>query len=710
MPKLAIFRGHGAPPPPGPPLVGPSLSWTGVAGSGGAAPSTIPRTTAQVAANWFTPPNQKFAVNSVIGVAADCGGLFGSGQTGVAYVEFWVEGTVQRVTETVYIDTDVNGNTRSRQGFWITLNAAAAVAAHPTGTVSIYATAMPNDTNVQGILLGPANFYTRPTAYSVGAVKKVPTDYATLRLAIDTLSAAVHAGTYENWSIELETAGPHEGGFPTQTYNNYGFSIGFSKIFASPGIAATIRRGSSFDPYNTDAGGGNIAWAWYVGASNVEFGPGIEIDMHNFISIRSDKNWADHGAAWYFNGCKITNSAGTAATLYWNKDDHPVLSYTDVNGADIRTYAESITLEYQNGGPTNWMTNCFLKEGVSGPFGNPSFVEGCYTNGYTASFFFLNSIPSIRIGYSGGAMTAWIIKDFVSNGVGSLYLYTGGTGRSSPVLVKRYDFTKSPTVTPGAGGLWFNISDIVNDLNTNYGAAGWTATLLDDTRNTTGLGGSASIFDESVKSTTYDIPTSFDIHCEWVHYLGSIQNSLVRKNVDRDSRYSSNWFNQEAKQDGLDIIVRDNIWFNNSGGPVGTSSALGHHFVFTGNVLDGGITVYNGFNDAYCLFSNNFIGGGGIDNSGGWDPLMPCINNGSLNSTLPSGTNDSGNFTIVDNTQFQAAFTNVTIGDFRPDDSGTIVSHLKARLTLYDGRNNARASADAVGAWAVGYGPPVYPS
>jgi hypothetical protein len=652
------------------------------------------RTTAKPALRWWSPPRLRTSSDLVIGVDADALG-------GVAYVDFYVEGNVQRVTQTRFDDTDANGKPRSRVGYWMTLSNSAFLTKNATGAANIYAKATANDATMQARVIGPLVIYPRSSQFDWDKTVKPSGggDFTSFRAALDALIAAAP----ECGRITFMETGSYEGGSPTGSYNG---AKGFHRIAAAPGVTATIVHGARFDPTNASG-----IWDWYPGVSGVEFyGSGVVLDTHNWRQIITNST----ALGYWFNGCKVTNSAGTQNSLYWNKGAQPTFLASSFSSSDVPLYWTDATVEYVTapfGYATPLVTGCKINGVLSTTFDNAQFVADNYVANCSTSYF-RNQINALSISYSGAAATATISKDFAATGRGSLYLYANGA------LVKRYDFTDLPPATPGAGGLWFNISDIVNDINALGG--GWSASLLDDTRNATAIMGEQSFTNLNVKGAVQTLPSFFSFHDEWIHLRGSVENIILRNNICRASVFSTSFFNQEAGQNGLDIMVKGNVWENGGKGSGGTSGLAGRHLVFCNNILDGNATAPNTptsgpgglttiASDAYSLCAQNIIPGGIFYVGPGW-PAYPAMKDNIVLPGwvgMPAGPNDSGNVVCPDPATYAACFTSKAAGDYRP--AGLLLNNMKPRLDPWDGRVNGRAATDAIGAWASGYTAPTYP-
>jgi hypothetical protein len=238
------------------PVVGPAVAWNGTAKSGGTPPTDPTRTTAKPAIHWLMPSDLRLVSNVVIGVDADCSGTAGGSLFGVKQVDFWVEGTVQTVTSPMfYTDTDANGSSRTRWGYWIALNAAAFKAVSTTGEARIYATAVPNDTTMQSRVIGYDGYTSYDGNYPMSVFPRAAQndrsktvrldgtgDFTTLIAAIDDAATFV-AGGGEAPLITITQTGSYEAANTTRTIGA-GWPVAKSRcqIAAGSGVTATLGR------------------------------------------------------------------------------------------------------------------------------------------------------------------------------------------------------------------------------------------------------------------------------------------------------------------------------------------------------------------------------------------------------------------------------------------------------------------------------------
>jgi hypothetical protein len=669
-PKLAGGGGTSSSPPPPSTAgaIGPGASWTGAAGSGyaGAVPQDPVRTTAKPALQWWTPSRQRMSGDMTIGVDADALG-------GVAYVDFYVEGSVQRVTQTRLDDTDVNGKARSRVGYWLTLSNSAFVAKSPAGTANIYAKATANDTTMQARVIGPLVVFPRGSgvAWSKTVKPSGGGDFTSLVAAFQALNAAQP----ESAEVIIGETGTYELGIPT---GYYGGHTGYVTLRAVPGVTATLVRGSGFDPLNATTGGVK-AWEWWPWNGAIEFrGAGIVLDMKNWNSLRSN----DEQPHW-FNGCTIVNSIGTRDTLYWNLAPHPGLQISSFQNG-MRCYFTDGVSRYVDLGAPLMMTNWQAKDQLSGAHGDCHFIAGSYETGSDPRFF-TTLINAISVAYHGtGAAT--IVADVSAridcrvNGV--------SVGGGFPI-----------TLGNNPNAAYFHMSDVAAAISAIPGGA-WSATTLDNSRATWTL--TQSSYTLAVGATPINLVSIFDFHTEWFHNrVAGAENFLFRDNIVRRSFFTTNILNCEtAINDG---IARNNVW-ECTGQSFLNGSWGGYHVVMHNCYYDAPFPIYAG--DKYGSIAQTLFAGLSLGQGVTAVPTYPVLQNNIMGAASTLGGVQT-NVVVSDYTAFAALVVDKANGDFRP--AATLTSSPKPTLDSYDGRTNSRAQSDCVGPWAQGYSAPSYP-
>ena len=669
------------------PTVAPGAAWNGTALSGGTPPADPTRTTAKPAAQWLQPSELRMSGNIVIGVDADAKG-------GVAYVDFWVEGTVQRVAQSLYADTDINGKARKRLGYFISLNSAAFNAVSTTGSARIFATAVPNDATMQSRVIGNtlASFngdrqmtvFPRTTASdfakTIGASGK---DYTTLDAAIVAAKAA-NAEAAEFTLTDNAT-------YPLTTVATARYSgvKGFHVVKAATGVSATISRAV----FPT---GANTTWSIEPMFDGLEFrGSGITVDFRNFSTI-GNGSMVKPGR---FNGCNITNSIADSQSLYWNKGPGPQ------RGFGIASYIEECTFRYV-GDPLSYVLMAH---------GNNVFDTGgrIFTSTHGSSRNYINRVSiatyrtpvnAMTISYS-GIEAATITKTGNSDSGSFLLKINGAT-------VKTYPLGTLTTDT------WYDYQAIVNDINA-YGS-GWAATFQDNSRRASsmlgsGFGSTNGFTDVSVTSTPRQLDAWFDIHSDWFQMFtgGATRSNIVcRGNVMHNvvNNGMTTMFNDAPLQD---VVFDSNANYGGGASYYGQGSGHGpfSHFV-NRNYYGTESWVYGSANgsDTYCTFEQCVLGSIGTS-----DPSTVTlfkdnyIYYGFQGSSPWNVAPNSGNTLAAYNSSpaITALVTDGANGDFRA--VAPLLGISKARLSPFDGRLEARPLTGPPGPWASGFPAPIWP-
>jgi len=695
------------------PVVGPGGSWNGTALSGGTPPVDPTRTTAKPAAQWWQPSEVRASANVTIGVDADALG-------GIDYVDFWVEGTTQRVwQQNLYRDNDVNGLSRKRLGYWITLNNAAFTAVSTTGTVSIFATVQPTDSTMQARVIGYVRvnvgassgnngdrvmtFFPRPVGANtlandfgadffaqIGSGKP----YATLT---DARAAAVTAGA-EAALFELTDSTNYE--LPHLTSGAvYTGAKGFHVIRAASGVSATVRR-------EVFPGADEANYLINPRMEHLEFrGSGLTVDWLNFTTMGDFGTWA-RCCRW--NGCVITNSQGRDS-LYWNKGQV-------VGGRQVPcrpSYFEDCTIDN-----CTWLlTNAFLVTGnkchtMGGHlFTGTTFVANNYVSGLDSGYFRV-AVSAMTLSYTGGG--AGTADKTGSSDGGSLVL------KVDAVAVATYVLGYNSTDT------WYEIEDIVDDINANTGTTGFSATFIDGSRRATallgdGFGSSNGFTGRVINGTPTPLDTWFDQHSDLYQCytdgsnLGKRENVILRGNTARliAAEYPSNSGTLTFLFDApvQDFLILDSVFSGTAGTNSVPPSRAHSHFWIRNVILEAATSLQAATGDTYCRWEQCWLGEIGWAVASGATPFIfkdSLINvgfqDGGAGTAFDTATN-TGNSRHRPAVVLSTYTTSASTGDYRP--SGSMAT--KAKLSVYDGLLNARAATDAIGAVALGQGAPSWP-
>jgi hypothetical protein len=721
-----------------PPNVSPGALWNGAAATGynGTLPPTFTRTTAQPAVQWWTKLNSRFGdgTNLVVGIDAEA-------LIGIQKVDFYVEGTVQTVSApSLFVDTSpFDGTSRTRYGWWITINNAACIArtANATGALDLYAVATPNDATMQARRMGPLRVYSALKQYdwvttvNSGQAQQTttqPYNYQTIMAALDAGNVALTGGTAECCDIQYTQSGTFEGGVPAGFGGGHA-GKGLSRIWVNSANTARIVRynsgssfGTGFDPTRGRTGptttlenAKNDPWQWVIPISNIELvGSNLIIDMHNFFSI---SNWTSRNDVISV-ACHITNSSGTSVTSYWNGAFILGAEFQALGqGSLFNTYGESALVEFvtaaASAGFIGVDMQCNFDTCLSTPNGNPTFVSGgTYKNATLANEKYFRdygsgptaTTPILTVTYSGSAVTAWVVAT-MPNGIMSLF--TGDAGRANPVLVHTYTFagsnggggnpqSRGRQLTEGDANGWDFMTSVVADIHSGR-FANWDATYVDTLNrgfNTLALNGQDFSGTFDAKAST-PIPCFLDIHSEFIHYeAGSVfNNSLVRNKKIWNCGFGSFFINQENRPLLQDAYIV-NMAYDGQGTSTTPSSWAGSGCVLMGCDWDEGVQIQSGNSDAYTAIAN-FIGNriyatGAID--------ITCTN-------CVAGAGPAGTILLPDTTYatYAAQFNGSATGDFTIKAGSVTALNKVARLAgnLYDLTNRPFAATDYAGSVAA---------
>ena len=657
--------------------VGPGGSWTGAAGSGyaGAVPQDPVRVTAKPALQWWTPSRQRISSDTVIGVDADALG-------GVAYVDFYIEGSVQRATQTRYDDIDVNGKPRSRVGYWVTLSNAAFVAKAPAGAANIYAKATANDATMQARVIGPLVVFPRGAgvAWSKTVKPSGGGDFTSLAAA----RAQFLIDQPESAEIILAETATYD--LPVYT-NLFTGHTGYLVMRAAPGVTATLTRGTSF----TGAPAGSIgaweyAWNWMPFCGPIEFrGSGIVLDFKNWCSLMvfgPSPHW--------FNGCTLTNSAGRDQ-LSWNRQPHPGVKFLDNSVSGIDSYFTDVTVSYVSGLGGAMLTGMKAHDAWAN-HDQCRFIAGCYETGIDPSFFF-TAVNAISVAYN-GAGAATIVAD--QNGRTLDCRIDGvSVGGAFPLRFTCDQYGQRPTDT------YYDMGAVAAAISGIPGGA-WSASVVD--RSRAGVALLDAVGTHTVTAAPSFLPARFDLHTEWCHIISGypVENLIHRDNIVRRSYYTTSIWNAEGVL--RDAIIKGNVW--ECSRPSGLNGGFrGQHVVVANNHYDGPLQIgAAAYWDNYGLVAQN--ASSGMSQAGGWAAAPPKKDNITV-GTVPAGFNDTGNISLADYLAFTALVTDKIGGNFAP--ASQLANNPRPRIDVFDGIVGPRASSDAIGPWRIGAAAPSYP-
>jgi hypothetical protein len=713
--------------------LGPGSLWNGTPGSGfaGAPPQDPTRTTAKPVLHWWQPSQIRGVGPTLIGVIADAKG-------GISHVDFYVEGNVQaNVTQTYYTDTDVNGLSRTRPFWGINVDCAAACAAHPTGAIRVYAKAYANDGTIQPRVIGPLTIYPRATAYDWDkTVAASGADYTTLAAAMQAMKDALTTGGKECGRVTITQTGTYDMGSP-DVYQ-FPWSYGMSCITTSSGVTATIVRGTgNFDGYRGGVPQGtwnvNDPWVMFTYVDNIEFrGGGIVIDRKNFARIASSPyqntnplnlNPVDgsqnKSGNYLFNGCKITNSAGSWPQTYWNGGPAPSLYIMDLNGDPCTVWGQDCIVEYQFSAASFFQDgSVFNKVRKACGAGHimPNFIYGeYYTDSTKATEDYYNSTikNGMSITYSGANATQATAQVVYSDAAKQILLQAPAGITIATLNVRDPQAALWPRVADNS--YFVKFSDLVAYINAHNGSGGtcqgFQATLIDDTIPLVQMGGryGGGGFTQNVKGVPYTIQANYGMHTEWIVWQnGPTENALVWNCTVFNSGWSTSWVNWGGGAGHFkDISFKNNTFdygsstthnLGNGGSTFGSHACMEN--VTMTDVLQPG----QGFGtDSYSRITQ-VVALQTLPWNGSWSDNIPtnCVTAGDNVGPGTGMVNVNSGGAMNYSSHWSPLFANNAAEDWTPAPGWTLATHLFATVNPWAADMAQRGASDAAGAWKVG--------
>ena len=556
---------------------GPGPLWNGVSGSGygGTPPVDAPRVTAKPILRFITPIHQRISTKLTIGVD---GGALGD----VAHVEFWAENPSSTVNANriVYRDTDANGATRFRQGWFADIVAATFLAQVPGGgDIDVYCRATPNDGTMQPRTLGPWTFHIaatqNDTSVTLGQVGS-GSDYLFLQVALDALN-----GSAQNPLISVISNGNYE--LQSSAATAYKTGKGYANIVAAPGINATFRvssfPGSATSNYNIDPRYDRLHFV----------GSGITIDQTNFVFLSCSTQTNVVGGNHWLDGCNyvVQGVDGLGLTSpycnYWNGGERP-FGFLIGCAIDAVTGKPKGGPGYSGGGwfeevtarnvcqglcAAEMVRGCNLDFPIERFVNSSLYAAGNYMN-KTGTGFFRNAPQALGFMYSGAAATATYTKtassdtDWFVTGASIILNEAGVTFKLGLSIYPNQPNTATPN--DGSNGIYHFMSDIkafldgdptkkamLSPSGTIDGATfaathpGWScdnrfitspttnpwtgaAYSINDRRATT-LGGTNGTSAQNVKGVQYNEISFTDIHSGGYNVTGKLENFALLNNT-----------------------------------------------------------------------------------------------------------------------------------------------------------------------------------
>lgn len=653
----------------GPLPITPPPAWTGVAGSGfSALPEDPPRTTAKPAMRLLVAPNQYFTDELVIGVYAaanDRGSLLEN--MGLERVLVHYEGETHVIeSPSIYLYEDANGQVRRCAGWWIVL---ANSGRH--GHAQVYFEAVPRDPAMQNRVIGPFQF--SPVAvlhdHEVTVAATAPVvagaSYQTIPAALQYLKGV----SAQNPRITIaETAtydlGTGAGMAPTHAGN------GYCTIRAT--VPVTIGRATA----------DYISFEARTRYDGMRFtGANITFDMRNVLAIYQETT----GRSNWYDGVTFTNSAGRNSL--WRRG--PADSTYTLRGEPILTECSFRWVR----GPTR---GARLVRGVDvyqcygDMIDNAQCVIGSTFADCDTRITFASYLDALTVRYTGAGASATLQVSGNSDTNNRVW-----TARVAGAIVGT--FTVQNTVAAFTANTNYTVQNVADWLN---GLAGWTATVLDDTRRATACGNGTNkghaIPQTDVKTAPLTVKSFFDIHADWYQQGSLRENVLVADNVVYNCFAQLVFFSLGEQ--------RDTLFLNNCLGSTGEATVFSQfdypasHFVMVHNSWANQKVRFrptDGFNaDGYCLMANNVAPD--IDWTAGTpDADMVIRDNHVFDGAIGPGAAATGTTTGGDTASL---FVNAMAGDFTP--AGALLANLKPAALGFGFMGLARVGAVPPGARA----------
>jgi hypothetical protein len=642
----------------------PGDNWNGTAASGFAAIPLDPvRTTAKPAMRILVPPNQAFTDELLVGVYAGAnnrGSLMDN--MGLEKVVVHYEGATAEIARPAFQTfDDANGNPVTYWGWWAKLRHNGV-----NGVATVYFEAVPKDSAMQHRVTGPFTFLPSAALYDfdvaidpdsppVADVSYQTIQAAMLRFAVSARQRGcarfVKAGTYDI---------PPYGGAYTMHKGWFEISADVPVTIAkTPATKAQMRP--QFD--------------------RIRFrGANLTLDTRYISEFRPQTSSGGNAGFW-FDGVTIINSGGR--NELWDK-----------RARDIFLLSRNLP----------FFTECTLS-GVVLPFSGAYVVRGCDISSGGSDFatgtvcvvgnriddwssdFYKEQIPALTVQYLGAGAAATLS-------------ISGSNGAPTRTWTARVDgatvgaFTVQNT-NPALAT--YNVRNIADWLNT---LAGFSATLLDDTRDATHCGppgvvgtAGAAMADQDVKTAPWTAITVFDFHVDWWQkpIAGNLENVVIADNLATGVNQGANIFiNGDEARDYL--IVNNALGNTDIAGKASQLIADQSHVVIAHNNITQPLNLRANL-DAYSLVANNVVESWGEYQNG--DQARIVGNHltdaaSDYDAGFGAGTTRGGDKTSL--------FADAASGDFSP--AGALLANLRPPVIKYGRNRVARGAAAAAGAVA----------
>ena len=670
--KSARKGGGDITPPPAPVPIAtlePDAAWDGSAGSGFAAVPVDPeRLTAKPAMRLMVAPSQHFTEELLVGVMAganDSGSMFDT--MGLDHVTLHLEGAQQIIPEPQFATfDDANGVPRTYFGWWARIRKPVGLA----GEMQAYFEAVPRDASMQNRVIGPFSFHASEVLHDIEVeVAVTPAEVPGSRYrSIGAALLYLRTQGAQNPRITIAEAGDYVMGSAGAVYGGSGY--------------CTITASAPVNIVGPDSSASFVAFRplW----KGLRFhGSNITIDFRYSPGLIHETGGP--ARQFWFDGCNLTNSAGRESLFRKNIYDgasyliggEPI--FTECNTTNLHRAA--IGAELARG---NRLTQCW-----SDAFNGANCVVYNEIEDFDSRWF-REDILAMMLSYSGPATTATI------------------EGWSSRIFIAKEDGVEIGRFTVGTGyndwlgGTNFSVSNVVDWINDDL-PAGWTASLVDDSRraaqlstqNRLGLAFTAPV---NVKDVSLNLYCAWDIHADL--YQKQDSGSIVEENVLVAFNKGIGLSAQDIFMFGTpginDMLVWNNAFANSE--PVGDRSqvnAAHSHVVIAHNSwstqgvwLRADLTYQT---DGYCLLANNVAPE--LRWYGTPDPDAAVTGNHvqAVDALTPSGTTSGGNKNNL--------FVSEASGNFAP--KGALLSNLKPAVVQHDLNGAIRQAEAPAGAVAA---------
>jgi hypothetical protein len=347
-------------------------------------------------------PKQRVSETVWIGIRGACLPF------GIASVDVWVDNAdpTNIPTQTLHVDTDVNGKTRRRAGWWFQLDVPTILARRGANNeVHIYARGNPADPSLQPRVIGPLKVYVEATPFSHTVTVSptglgddgLATDYTSIRDALNYLQGVAATAP----KVELRRTARYH--WVDGNWSRFKGGKGYCVIEPAAGVTTTVGR-EAMPSFNDSA-----TWPLDPKYDGIELrGERLQLDTRHFTYL----NWsqdASAGCNWRLNGIKVFTSAGTPYTYEWNRGFKPsglclpaAAGYFAEGGLCI----EDCYIENGAASLTNLQINRgnLCKSQIERAFNGSRFTAECHLD-TTDITFYRQDIPVGTIVYSGSKGT-----------------------------------------------------------------------------------------------------------------------------------------------------------------------------------------------------------------------------------------------------------------------------------------------------------------